>query len=412
MARRLAIPLLLILLLAGTASAGRIGERKRAVDDRIAGLQGKIAAANHRESALTSEISLVTSRIQSLQSRVATASNRLARLEGELALYRARLAKLAALYRVQTRKLRILRTQLAIAQRHLEERLIQIYEADDPSTIEVVLSAGSFADMLDRLDYLNELGAQDRLVAEQFEAAKQRMQRARARTAATRRQVARTTRAVAVRVTAQRAERDRLLITQRALAGAREEKQQALASVHESKRDFLHEVEGLQQASAALAAQIRAAQAAAAAAAARAAARPTAPAPAAAAPASASRPSSSGLIWPVSGPVVSGFGMRWGHMHEGIDIAAPSGTPIRAAAAGTVIYAGWMSGYGNLVVVDHAGGLATAYAHQSSIAAGVGASVGQGQVIGYVGCTGHCYGPHLHFEVRVNGMPVDPLAYL
>jgi murein DD-endopeptidase MepM/ murein hydrolase activator NlpD len=71
-----------------------------------------------------------------------------------------------------------------------------------------------------------------------------------------------------------------------------------------------------------------------------------------------------------------------------------------------------MSGYGNLVVVDHGGGIATAYAHQSSIASGVGQYVSQGQVIGYVGCTGHCFGSHLHFEVRVNGGAVDPLGYL
>jgi murein DD-endopeptidase MepM/ murein hydrolase activator NlpD len=98
-------------------------------------------------------------------------------------------------------------------------------------------------------------------------------------------------------------------------------------------------------------------------------------------------------------------------MHEGVDIAAGYGTPIAAAASGTVIYAGWMGGYGNLIIIDHGGGIATAYAHQSSFTVG-GGPVSQGQTIGYVGCTGHCYGPHLHFEVRVNGSAVDPLGYL
>ena len=124
-----------------------------------------------------------------------------------------------------------------------------------------------------------------------------------------------------------------------------------------------------------------------------------------------STPSASGLIWPVSGPVVSPFGMRWGRLHAGIDIGVGYGAPILASASGTVIFAGWMGGYGNFVIVDHGGGLSTGYAHQSSIAVG-GGSVAQGQVLGYVGCTGHCYGPHLHFEVRVNGIPVDPLGYL
>jgi murein DD-endopeptidase MepM/ murein hydrolase activator NlpD len=99
-------------------------------------------------------------------------------------------------------------------------------------------------------------------------------------------------------------------------------------------------------------------------------------------------------------------------MHEGIDIAVGTGTPIAAAAAGTVAYAGWESGYGNFVLIDHGNGLATAYGHQSRIAVSTGQSVSQGEVIGYVGCTGHCFGPHLHFEVRINGSAVDPLGYL
>jgi murein DD-endopeptidase MepM/ murein hydrolase activator NlpD len=99
-------------------------------------------------------------------------------------------------------------------------------------------------------------------------------------------------------------------------------------------------------------------------------------------------------------------------MHEGIDIGVPYGAPIHAAASGRVIYAGWMEGYGNLVAIDHGRGLSTAYGHQSQIAVSNGQTVSQGQVIGYVGCTGHCFGPHLHFEVRINGNPVDPMGYL
>jgi murein DD-endopeptidase MepM/ murein hydrolase activator NlpD len=99
-------------------------------------------------------------------------------------------------------------------------------------------------------------------------------------------------------------------------------------------------------------------------------------------------------------------------MHEGIDVAGSSGTPIAAAAGGTVILAGPQGGYGNLVVVDHGGGLSTAYAHLSSISVGVGQAVGQGAVVGGMGTTGHSTGVHLHFEVRVNGAAVDPMGYL
>jgi murein DD-endopeptidase MepM/ murein hydrolase activator NlpD len=121
---------------------------------------------------------------------------------------------------------------------------------------------------------------------------------------------------------------------------------------------------------------------------------------------------SAGLIWPVNGPISSPFGMRWGRMHEGVDIAVGYGTPIHAAQSGIVTYAGWENGYGNFILIQHAGNLATAYGHQSRLNATVGEVVTQGQIIGFVGCTGHCFGPHLHFETRVNGTAVDPMRYL
>jgi murein DD-endopeptidase MepM/ murein hydrolase activator NlpD len=236
--------------------------------------------------------------------------------------------------------------------------------------------------------------------------AKEAVRDARIKTARTRAGVQRATEAVRVRVDEQRTVQQRLLADRTALASARASKQETLAGVNEHEREVRHEVEGLARASASLAAAIRSAQARAA--------PPSSGGAAAGSSSSGSTGgvSSRGFIWPVSGAVTSGFGWRWGRMHEGIDIAAPSGTPIRAAAAGTVIYSGWMSGYGNLVVVDHGGGLATAYAHMSSIAAGSGSGVVQGQTLGYVGCTGHCFGDHLHFEVRQNGSPVDPMGYL
>jgi len=122
--------------------------------------------------------------------------------------------------------------------------------------------------------------------------------------------------------------------------------------------------------------------------------------------------SSSGFIWPVNGRLSSPFGPRWGRMHNGQDIAAPTGTPIKAVKAGTVIKAGDGGGYGNLTIIDHGGGIVTAYAHQSRFGVGEGAQVQQGDVIGYVGSTGHSTGPHLHFEVRINGGARNPRAYL
>ncbi len=129
-------------------------------------------------------------------------------------------------------------------------------------------------------------------------------------------------------------------------------------------------------------------------------------------------PSVQGYDWPLIGRVSSGFGPRvhpifkTRRMHTGLDIGGRSGEPIYAAKGGTVLSAGWRGGYGNTVVIDHGGGFSTLYAHQSRMAVGAGQTVQIGEVIGYVGSTGWSTGPHLHYELRLNGKPIDPLPYL
>src|SRR6185503_6662691 len=123
------------------------------------------------------------------------------------------------------------------------------------------------------------------------------------------------------------------------------------------------------------------------------------------------------LIWPVNGPITSPFceSRAWESCHPGIDIGAPGGTPIRAAGSGKVVLiqgAGSSGGYGNFTCIQHTGSMSTCYAHQSSIGVSMGQSVSQGQVIGNVGCTGRCFGDHLHFEVRINGAVTNPMNYL
>ena len=127
---------------------------------------------------------------------------------------------------------------------------------------------------------------------------------------------------------------------------------------------------------------------------------------------------SGGMIWPLSGPVTSEFGWRThpifgtARFHSGLDIGGDYGLPIYAAASGTVIHAGWISGYGNTVIIDHGGGVTTLYGHNDSLNVGVGQTVSQGQVIAMCGSTGNSTGPHCHFEVRENGEPVSPYGYL
>jgi murein DD-endopeptidase MepM/ murein hydrolase activator NlpD len=370
-------------------------ERKDAVDQRISGLRSTIDRAKAREGVLSTDISDASSRIDALAGDIGVLTDRLAVLESDLAAHRARLAGLEERFREQTEHLERLTREHAIAQRRLEERLVELYETQEASELEILLQAQSFSDLLEQLDYFRAIGEQDKEIADTIKRLQLEVRVLRQQTAATKAEVAEATAVLAQKTEEQRAAREQLVAQQQALAVARADKQSLLADVRQQRHEDEEDLEAQLAASAELAAKIRASQASA--------------------PPSGGggggTHSSSGFIWPVSGPVTSGFGWRWGRMHEGIDIGAACGTPIRAAAAGRVIYAGWMDGYGNIVVIDHGGGLATAYAHQSSIYVSSG-SVAQGQTIGAVGSTGHSTGCHLHFEVRVNGTPVDPLGYL
>jgi murein DD-endopeptidase MepM/ murein hydrolase activator NlpD len=388
MARRLALGLLLSFLVALAAVLSTQAQAGSS-SDRLSSLQAKIAAAQAQEAQLSSEIGSIEGRIRTLEQQVGGVSERLTTLESDLALQQEKLDRITALFRLQTDQLNFFKHEYAVSLGRLNQRLVELYESDDPSTLDVLLSTQSLSDFLDQISYVRDIGSQDARITGQVNSAKVRMHAVREKTKATRNKVATVTRTIAVRTAQVRSEKEQLLISEKGLAAAKGHKKEQLASVQESKADYLNEVAALEASNGAVTAQIQAAGSSS----------------------YDSTPSASGLIWPVNGPVVSPFGMRWGRLHAGIDIAVPYGTPIQAAASGTVIFAGWMGGYGNFVIVDHGGGLSTGYAHQSSIAVG-GGSVSQGQVIGYVGCTGHCFGPHLHFEVRVNGTPVDPLGYL
>ena len=386
MPRRIFLVTLVCLLAVVAATTGRPARA-----DRIQSLQQKILDAQVQESRLQSDIGTIETRIRDLESQVGGVSTKLDALQHDLDLQMVRLHRIRELYRFQTEQLDFFSHEYNVSVERLNARLIEIYEAgDEPTTLDVLMSSSSLSQFLEQSDYVRSIGSQDAAISSEVHGARDRWHAVREQTKVTKKKVETVTRTIAVRTAQVRAEKQRLLISEKGLAAVRGRKKARLASVQESKGEYLHEVAGLQAASRQVTAQLQSAGSSS----------------------YSSTPSSSGLIWPVNGPVVSGFGMRWGRMHEGIDIAVGYGTPIHAAASGTVVYSGWMSGYGNFVIIDHGGGMATAYGHQSSIAAGNGQSVSQGQVIGYVGCTGHCFGPHLHFEVRINGTPVDPLGYL
>jgi murein DD-endopeptidase MepM/ murein hydrolase activator NlpD len=398
MARRIVCSLILVLLAAAPASGG-LYDRKESIDDQLSSVQSKLQRAREREASLSAEIASVTQRIQSLETEVGDVSTKLVALEEDLALHQRKLDALTELYELQSERLAFLRGQYGVAVKRLSARLVAVYESGEPSTLDVLIDAQSFSDILDQLDYLSSIAAQDRSIVKHVEGARDHVRVLRERTGKTKARVAAVTRVVKIRTEQTRALKNQLVARQQGLAAARSARRASLADVREDARHYASEAAALQAQSANVAAQIRSAQAT------------VSSSPMYSQASTDSSPSASGFIWPVSGPVVSPFGWRWGRMHEGVDIAAGYGTPIAAAASGTVIYAGWMGGYGNLIIIDHGGGIATAYAHQSSFAVG-GGPVSQGQTIGYIGCTGHCFGPHLHFEVRINGSAVDPLGYL
>jgi murein DD-endopeptidase MepM/ murein hydrolase activator NlpD len=390
--RRLALAFLVVLVVA-TPAFGDDATKKHQIDSQISSLQGKLNAQKHREQTLRNEVAGFTSRIRTLEGRVGDVSLRLSTMEADLALHQRRLNALNQLFAVQTARFLFLKQQFAASIKVLNTRLVDIYESDDASTIDVFLGASSVQDALDKVQYLNDIGDQDRRIAQQVAGAKAAIKIQRAKTKKLRGTVQSETAVISARTAQTRDVRNQLVGAKNDLSSTKQQRLQDISKLTKEQQAEASEIDALQAASNAITARIQAAQANRQGGA-------------------TATPSSAGLIWPVNAAVTSPFGWRWGRMHQGIDLGAAEGTPIKAAASGTIIYCGWESGYGNLTVIDHGGNLATAYGHQSSIAVACGQQVAQGELIGYVGNTGHSTGPHLHFEVRINGEPVDPLGYL
>jgi murein DD-endopeptidase MepM/ murein hydrolase activator NlpD len=355
---------------------------------RIDKKREQIAEARHKEGVLSSTIQQFSNRIEVLEGEIAATERRLERAQIALERQQAQLLEVRDQLERARDRLERLRSQLETARRVLAERLVEIYKSDSPDALTVVLEADGFEDLLERAEFLERISEQDRTITDRVrglrdEAHKQAIELA---------ELEEREQAVAEQIMADRdqiaAAQSQLVASRDQLAAARADKRGALATVRDSRVALEGDLRALE----AEQARVQAALASPA--------------------AGPIRQGSGQLVWPVNGAVVSPFGMRWGRLHAGVDIAAGSGTPIRAADSGRVVLMGWVGGYGNYTCIQHTGSLSTCYAHQSSFATSNGASVGQGQVIGYVGCTGHCFGDHLHFETRVGGSPVDPMGYL
>jgi murein DD-endopeptidase MepM/ murein hydrolase activator NlpD len=290
-------------------------------------------------------------------------------------------------------RLVVLRARLQRALVELGDRLVAIYEAGSPDLVSVLLSADGFDDLVQRSAYLEAIQDQNETVVDRVRDLRDQTARLVEKLRETKETIEEARDAIAAEEAKIESARAGIEAQQGELEAVRGERQAVLDEVN-SQHDHLEGIE--QELSDKIQQQI-------------AEATMGVPALPAGTPGAAS---SAGMVWPVNGILTSGFGYRWGRMHEGIDIAVAEGTPIFAAASGTVILAAYSGGYGNYTCIDHGGGLSTCYGHQAGYAVSSGSSVSQGQVIGYSGNTGSSTGPHLHFEVRINGAAVDPLGYL
>ena len=359
------------------------------LSERIEETRTLVDSKKYREHVLSETIASYNVRIDALQGDINVLQRKQNSVQATLDQKRAELLEVRGKLEEARERLARLRKELVVAEGALANRLVELYKADEPDALTVVLQADGFADLLEQTEFLQRVSEQDQAIIERVRVLKEAAKKQAELLA----ELEQRAEDAANAILAQRNElaqaKNQLLSSQDELAAVRNDRSAVLSQVHESRVNLEGDLQELEAEQARVTAQLQSSQGVA--------------------PVQAG---SGQLIWPVSGPVVSGFGMRWGRLHAGLDIAVPAGTGIRAADGGTVVLAAWTGGYGNYVCIQHTGSLSTCYAHLSSYAVSSGSGVSQGQVIGSVGCTGHCFGDHLHFETRVNGSPVDPMGYL
>ncbi len=374
------------LLLAGPAPA-------QDLESKLEAKQAKLDEVREKKGVLTTTISRYGKEIDRLTGEVAAIRGREEAVRVRLAAKQAELDQAIAELDTAKDRLLQLRARLKRALGALRDRLVAMYETGTPDVISVIVGASGVDDLAARTEYLDRLHGMDEAVVGRVRELRDQVKRIVTRLRDAKERIESARDAIAAEEQALSAARAALQGRQSELMNARAGRVSALAQVRENEEELDGDVAAIQGKLAALLAS-------------------TGSMPL---PAGPIQGGGGALIWPVSGALVSGFGPRWGSMHEGIDIAVPEMTPIRAAASGSVVLLqseAESGGYGNFTCIDHGGGLSTCYAHQSSFAVGAGQSVTQGDIIGYTGCTGHCLGPHLHFEVRINGSPTDPMGYL
>jgi murein DD-endopeptidase MepM/ murein hydrolase activator NlpD len=384
--------------LAATPTTVSSSSRQAQISKQVSSLKTQISEVSAEEAALLAQYDLIVAQRKALDVKVSALDMQVAAAQGRLDTANDALAKVDGQVAAAEAQLTEANTALSASLRSLNTRAIAAY-VDQPEfhLLDALLKARTFRDVDAAKGYLDTLIETEADTVDAVKIAKAERQTAREALNDTRKQAADARDVVAQQVDAVKSARQAQDAVRQEVA-AQEAKRLALVNQAKSRKAaFQKQVNALQAESNSISSLLRGVQKG----------QPIAP-------------SGHGILAiPIPGaPITSTFGMRFdpiletNSMHTGVDFGAAMGTPIHAAADGVVVFAGVRGGYGNCTIIDHGNSLATLYGHQSVIGVSVGQKVKKGQVIGKVGSTGMSTGPHLHFEVRVNGNPVNPLLYL
>lgn len=370
-ALNLALSLLISLSVTGTALADDL-------EDQLADLQRQAEEQQAKTNEASAKVENVSERLRQIQEELRVATAEYKGVKGQLDSVEDKISD-------NTELLQKTEADLKVKNKKLQQRVRDIYINGQISYVDVLFGAKDFADLMTRMDVLKRIIKHDYDLIMKVKEEKATVENTRAQ------------------LEKDKAEAEVLVAdaqAKKAKVEDKESEQQVLLDQAVYDRDTSERMyEEIMAASQEVANMIRRSQ--------------MSSAGYSGAPAGAG-----GMIWPISGPITSEFGWRThpifgtARFHSGLDIGGDYGMPIYAAASGTVIYAGWISGYGNAVIIDHGGGVTTLYGHNDSLNVSEGENVAQGQVIAMCGSTGNSTGPHCHFEVRENGEPVSPYGYL
>lgn len=370
-ALNLALSLLISLSVTGTALADDL-------EDQLADLQRQAEEQQAKTNEASAKVENVSERLRQIQEELRVATAEYKEVKGQLDSVEDKISD-------NTELLQKTEADLKVKNKKLQQRVRDIYINGQISYVDVLFGAKDFADLMTRMDVLKRIIKHDYDLIMKVKEEKATVENTRAQ------------------LEKDKAEAEVLVAdaqAKKAKVEDKESEQQVLLDQAVYDRDTSERMyEEIMAASQEVANMIRRSQ--------------MSSAGYSGAPAGAG-----GMIWPISGPITSEFGWRThpifgtARFHSGLDIGGDYGMPIYAAAGGTVIYAGWISGYGNAVIIDHGGGVTTLYGHNDSLNVSEGENVAQGQVIAMCGSTGNSTGPHCHFEVRENGEPVSPYGYL